>query len=223
MNLVQGLRSRRTSLRHTSSPPVVVWEPIPDLCTPSELSNLQEASTFVDVISPNGEELAEFFATGDSVWTREDMVRTLLGKCGDNPPQAIVVRDGADGSRLYHGGKVVHLRAYHQDAELVVDPTGGGNTYLGGLTMALTTNVVPDTETTLETLGLSEGAVAWQAMRTLSAAIHATIAASFAIEQIGVPVLGLDGRGSWNGELYEDRYLQYLQRERAYLVHQLGA
>ncbi|EGX94653.1 MAK32-like protein [Cordyceps militaris CM01] len=70
------------------------------------------------------------------------------------------------------------IPAYHQDAAAVVDPTGGGNTFLGGLSVALARD--EDVET---------------------AAIWGTVAASFAIEQVGPPTLGKDesGEETWNG------------------------
>ncbi|OAA80797.1 MAK32-like protein [Akanthomyces lecanii RCEF 1005] len=70
------------------------------------------------------------------------------------------------------------IPAYHQDAAKVVDPTGGGNTFLGGLSVALARD--EDVET---------------------AAIWGTVAASFAIEQVGPPTLGKDDNGeeTWNG------------------------
>ncbi|KAK7744836.1 hypothetical protein SLS62_009998 [Diatrype stigma] len=67
----------------------------------------------------------------------------------------------------------------------VVDPTGGGNTFLGALAVALAR-------------GKSlEEAAAW-----------ATVAASLAIEQVGVPILGHDaeGRETWNGVRVDDRF-----------------
>ncbi|TQV96573.1 hypothetical protein V2A60_003039 [Cordyceps javanica] len=70
------------------------------------------------------------------------------------------------------------IPAYHQDASSVVDPTGGGNTFLGGLSVALARD--EDIET---------------------AAVWGTVAASFAIEQVGPPSLGKDDSGeeTWNG------------------------
>ena len=59
------------------------------------------------------------------------------------------------------------LPPYHTDSAKVVDPTGGGNTFLGGLGVAL---------------GRGEGVE--------EASIWASVAASFAIEQVGVPTLG---------------------------------
>ena len=73
----------------------------------------------------------------------------------------------------------------------VVDPTGGGNTFLGGLAVALAR-------------GKSiEEACAW-----------GHVAASFAIEQVGFPVLSVDeeGRETWNGVRVEDRLRAFQER-----------
>ncbi|KAK3294692.1 Ribokinase-like protein [Chaetomium fimeti] len=75
--------------------------------------------------------------------------------------------------------------------EKVVDPTGGGNTFLGGLSVALAR-------------GKSiEEACAW-----------GHVAASFAIEQVGFPVLSVDeeGRETWNGVRVEDRLEEFQGR-----------
>ena len=73
----------------------------------------------------------------------------------------------------------------------MVDPTGGGNTFLGALAVALARG---------KTL---EEAAAW-----------ATVAASFAIEQVGVPTLGCDaeGRETWNGVRVDDRFEEFKTR-----------
>ncbi|KAK0636882.1 putative MAK32 protein [Bombardia bombarda] len=73
----------------------------------------------------------------------------------------------------------------------VVDPTGGGNTFLGALAVALARG---------KTI---EEACAW-----------GSVAASFAIEQVGVPVLGTDeqGRETWNGARVEERLDQFQAR-----------
>ncbi|KAF7559463.1 hypothetical protein G7046_g4702 [Stylonectria norvegica] len=83
------------------------------------------------------------------------------------------------------------IPAYHQDSSKVVDPTGGGNTFLGGLAVALARG------------GSLE-----------DAAISGTVAASFAIEQVGVPALG-EGPGgleTWNGLCVEDRLCEFRKR-----------
>lgn len=83
------------------------------------------------------------------------------------------------------------IPAYHTDKEKVVDPTGGGNTFLGGLAVALAR-------------GKSlEEAAAW-----------GSIAASFAIEQVGPPTLEKDEEGNetWNGVPVAERLEEYKQR-----------
>ncbi|KAI0203773.1 Ribokinase-like protein [Astrocystis sublimbata] len=73
----------------------------------------------------------------------------------------------------------------------VVDPTGGGNTFLGGLAVALARGK-----------NLEEAA-AW-----------GSVAASFAIEQVGMPILAQDaeGRETWNDVRVEDRFEEFKTR-----------
>ena len=70
------------------------------------------------------------------------------------------------------------LPAFHQSPDKVIDPTGGGNSFLGGLGVALARGE-----------GLED------------AAIWGSVAASFAIEQVGMPELKVDedGAETWNG------------------------
>jgi hypothetical protein len=76
------------------------------------------------------------------------------------------------------------IPAYHQDASKVVDPTGGGNAFLGGLAVALA-----------------------RGKKLEEAARWGSVSASFAIEQVGMPTLGTDaeGREVWNGVRVEER------------------
>lgn len=216
MTLAKGLRHRRAALDSSASAPIIVWEPIPDLCTPAELANLREAATYVDVISPNGEELAAFFASGTEDLEQSEMVAALT-----SARQAVVVRDGADGSRLYLHGKTVHFRAYHSHSDNVIDPTGGGNTYLGALAMALGGTISPDAGEILKAVSRGELAGIDFPPRLIAAVVHATIAASYAIEQVGVPTLDRGITDSWNGETYTERCHAYLRREGSYLSSQI--
>ncbi|OBT91705.1 hypothetical protein VE01_10257 [Pseudogymnoascus verrucosus] len=70
------------------------------------------------------------------------------------------------------------LPAYHTNSAKVIDPTGGGNAFLGALTI-----------THARGAGLEE------------AARWGNVAASLAIEQVGMPVLSFDEKGGerWNG------------------------
>ena len=78
-----------------------------------------------------------------------------------------------------------------KDQDRVVDPTGGGNAFLGGLAVALARG------------GPLEEAACW-----------ASVAASLCIEQVGVPVLGADesGKETWNGERVDDRLQKFMKR-----------
>lgn len=91
------------------------------------------------------------------------------------------------------------LPAYHTGSpDRVVDPTGGGNTFLGALAVALAR-------------GKSlEEAAAW-----------GSVAASFAIEQVGTPTLGKikdrnedgkQGGETWNGVRVDDRFEEFKDR-----------
>ncbi|OAA68536.1 carbohydrate/purine kinase [Niveomyces insectorum RCEF 264] len=89
----------------------------------------------------------------------------------------------ADGGDFEEGG----------DKPKVVDPTGGGNAFLGGFSVAVARGKSLD-----------------------EAAVWGNVAASFAIEQVGVPVRGqdADGRETWNGVRVDDRCAAYEARLR---------
>jgi hypothetical protein len=92
-------------------------------------------------------------------------------------------------------GLEMWLPAYFREAqaERVMDPTGGGNGFLGGLAVALARGKE------------LEEAAAW-----------GSVAASFAIQQVGMPVLGKDevGRETWNGVLVEERLEEYMKKAK---------
>ncbi|TQN70427.1 hypothetical protein CSHISOI_05097 [Colletotrichum shisoi] len=83
------------------------------------------------------------------------------------------------------------IPAVHTDPAKVVDPTGAGNTFLGGLAVALARGK-----------GVEE------------AATWGSVAASFAIEQVGMPKLDQDENGieTWNGVKVEDRLAEFKSR-----------
>ncbi|KAI9824405.1 MAG: hypothetical protein M1832_001940 [Thelocarpon impressellum] len=178
---------------------LLIWEPVPDLCTPAELENCFEAIRGVHVVSPNHDELAGFFGssgvvaeTGDvDLGLVEQWCRVLLDRgIGVDGKGAVVVRAGKSGCYTATREMSRWLPAFHQDPFKVVDPTGGGNAFLGGLAVGL-----------VRTQSLEE-AVIW-----------GTVAASFAIEQVGMPELGSDARGeTWNGARVRERLEQFRTR-----------
>lgn len=233
--------------------PVIIWEPVPDLCTPEELLNLTNCLPIVDICSPNHAELAGFMGdTGLDPETGEISTSAVERSCeqllGSMPLQSftLVVRAGEKGCYVARnggrkrttgaksgtkrrkkdytrgglqpdtdmealfagllqdeGGSIAReeievdpgierwIPAVHTDKGKVVDPTGGGNTFLGGLAVGLARGK-----------GVEE------------AATWGSVAASFAIEQVGVPEIGKDEEGNetWNGVRVDDRLRDFHDR-----------
>lgn len=203
---VNGVLSKRASMHDSlsipgESRPVFIWEPVPDLCTPEELPNTFTALRYVDVISPNHEELAAMFSfkhplEGLSKAAIESHAQQLLDAgIGPDKQGAVVVRAGAEGCFVLSATQRLWLPAYHTDASRVVDPTGGGNGFLGGLAVGLVrTN-----------------------FDVVEAAKWGNIASSFTIEQVGMPVLetSADEDGAqekWNGASVQQRLAEYRER-----------
>lgn len=175
--------------------PYFIWEPVPDLMTPDELENIKEALHIVDIVSPNHDELGALFhfKHTDTIDCSavELQAPTLIGNgVGPNGEGSIVVRCGKEGSFVANSQHREWIPAYHQDQAKVIDPTGGGNGFLGGLAIGL-----------VRSKDIIE-AIKW-----------ASISASFCIEQVGPPVL--DDFGShelWNGCNVFERLQEYKQR-----------
>lgn len=203
VKLVKGiLEARERGERKMLGQPLFVWEPVPDLCVPEELENALEALRYVDVVSPNEGELAALFgehgedASGvDAVEGRmqrqceELLTRGFGGRTG-----AVVVRTGKEGCYVATKERHTLFPAYHRENRIskktgrqklskVVDPTGGGNAFLGGFCMGVLQG------TTRDATAFEDGA------------LFGTIAASFAIEQVGMPKLsGEEEDELWNGK-----------------------
>ncbi|KAK4165188.1 protein MAK32 [Cladorrhinum sp. PSN259] len=118
-----------------------------------------------------------------------DMFSLFAGLMRDESDEGVVAREEIE----VDPGVERWVPSYYQGEEgkqKVVDPTGGGNTFLGGLSVALARGK-----------GVEE-ACAW-----------GNVAASFAIEQVGMPVLGeTDGKETWNGVVVEQRLKGFLER-----------
>jgi fructose-1-phosphate kinase PfkB-like protein len=114
---------------------------------------------------------------------------------------AVVVRAGKDGCFVARQEFRKWLPAFHQSPEKVVDPTGGGNGFLGGLAM-----------------GLVRGGTSSGVHNIEEASIWGSISASFAIEQVGMPVLSHGPNGeTWNEVRVEDRLSEFRQRLAKYV------
>jgi sugar/nucleoside kinase (ribokinase family) len=184
------------------SRPLFIWEPVPDLCTLEELDNCKVALKHVDIVSPNHSELGAFY--GKAVDSEghvdyraiedlsEQWIQWGIGPEGNG---AVVVRAGKDGCYVRDRQIGKWIPAVHESADKVVDPTGGGNGFLGGFAVGLVRR------------GNVEEAAVW-----------GSIAASFAIEQVGMPILvrTLDGE-TWNGVRIEQRLAEFRKRLDRYV------
>jgi len=197
VSMIDGILDRRREYGKEVEAPIFVWEPVPDLCTPEELENCKRALQRVDYVSPNHEELAGFYGAQGN--TNDSVDRPLIEKCTrdwlqshtqDSKPKAVIVRAGKEGCYVAGGTENSWIPAYHQRDEKVVDPTGGGNAFLGGLAIELA-----------------------RGSSIMDAAICGSVAASFAIEQVGVPELNSVGseKEEWNGKSAANR-VEELQR-----------
>ncbi|KAF2479544.1 Ribokinase-like protein [Neohortaea acidophila] len=203
ISLVQRILDRRKAETAVTDAPIFIWEPVPDLCIPDELENTYEALNHVDIVSPNHEELASLFAykqpeTGEvDRGAVEGQCQDLLARCSESSRlNAVVVRAGKEGCFVARRKTKQWLPAYHQDSSNVLDPTGGGNGFLGGFAVGLVRN---------------EGDV-------IEAARWGSVAASFCIEQIGLPMLNTIIASAtcvdevWNDESVSDRLSEYNTR-----------
>ncbi|KAK4705250.1 hypothetical protein P7C70_g957, partial [Phenoliferia sp. Uapishka_3] len=169
-------------------PPLIFFEPIPDSCIPENLPTLLEILPLLEVFSPNHEEASGFFGIGEEeVKARgkkgiEDVAARFL----ERGARRVVVRSGAWGAWIVEkGSDGMWVDAYHKDASKVVDVTGAGNSFVGGLIAGLSlhpTNILLATQ-------------------------MASVSASFIIEQFGLAKFerGEDGKEMWNGEAAEKR------------------
>ena len=207
IDLVESILGLRSS-RQDPARPLFIWEPVPDLCVTTEYEHCLRALKLVDVVSPNSGEMGGFFGrdTNAPDHVRHRLIEELGSQwlesgVGPDGSGAIVVRCGKDGCLVMRRRARKWMPAYHQSAERVIDPTGGGNGFLGGLAVGL---VRSGAKSGLERL---EEAAAW-----------GSIAASFAIEQVGMPALSQGQEGErWNHVVVEERLSEFKQRLASYV------
>ena len=196
--LVLRILERRREVDTTTSRPLFIWEPVPDLCITSELELVKSALHLVDILSPNHEELGALFGFDHSAGFDESaiapQVQSLLESgIGIDGKGAVIVRAGKRGCFVASREVSTWLPPFHTTSRPVVDPTGGGNGFLGGFALGLvrTDNIID--------------AAAW-----------GNVAASFCIEQVGPPRLTRSqsdgGNENWNGCDVMERLEEYRAR-----------
>ncbi|KAB8305162.1 hypothetical protein EYC80_004453 [Monilinia laxa] len=189
------------------TPPLIIWEPLPPTCKPSELENLMNAIAVVDIFSPNHIELANFFGLDMSTLV---FSRYLIEELGNKVMEwgivrdkkgTVVIRCGPDGCCVWYRkqSKWVWIEPYWtaEDKKRVVDATGAGNAFLGGF------------------------AVGWERSGgdEIVGCVFGSVSAGVVCEAIGVPILdrvgdvyGENSRETWNGVDVEKRLEEYWQR-----------
>ncbi|KAI0080739.1 Ribokinase-like protein [Panus rudis PR-1116 ss-1] len=179
--------------------PITIFEPIPDRCIPEELPALI-GRLIMRNVSPNADEALSLLSMKVSVSrasVEEAANRFLDIGVGSEGRGSIIIRSGALGAYIMtrgRGGRWVDPFWTAEDASRVVDVTGAGNAFLGGLSAGL----------------LAEKDV-------YKAALYATVSSSFVIEQEGLPrIKRVDMHGSdvesWNGELPFERLARLKER-----------
>ncbi|KAK9360938.1 Ribokinase-like protein [Lipomyces starkeyi] len=195
-DLIEGIVEQRKSTKKDLPLPVIAWEPVPDLCTPEHLDACLAVLPMVNILTPNAAEAAAFFGLPEP-FEKESIeeigIRFLPFMRED---AAIVVRAGSHGCLILSKWcETLWLEAYHTPfPDRVIDPTGAGNTFVGGLCTGYV---------------LSNGDI-------IEASIYGNVAAGLSIEQVGLAKLTLpndDGQPElWNGSEVMDRVKEYKAR-----------
>ncbi|KAH7100627.1 Ribokinase-like protein [Auriculariales sp. MPI-PUGE-AT-0066] len=180
--------------------PRTLYEPIPDLCVPAELPALIKILPDIHILSPNADEALSLLS--ESILgplTRDTIEQAAYALLKHGVKEAVIIRAGATGVFvLVRGAKEAYwVPAFWSEdnpeaKNKVVDVTGAGNAFLGGLAAGLY-------------LGSSQGGL--EAL-VLEATLYATVSASFTIEQPGLPRLDSEARfgrvgmgETWNGDV----------------------
>jgi len=171
-------------------------------CVPKELPALKDILPDIDILSPNCEEALSFLGIVENHRTRaaieEACVQFLNFGVGRDQQGWVIIRSGHLGACVAkRGGKIRWVDAFFQDEDekmgRVLDVTGAGNSFLGGLSAGLL---------------LANGDV-------YEAAFYASVSASFAIEQFGLPSFQPE-TNRWNN----DNPIRRLRELRARHPHQ---
>jgi sugar/nucleoside kinase (ribokinase family) len=180
--------------------PTTIFEPIPDRCIPEELPSLKAVLPHIAILSPNAEEALSLLSlplvvTKSAVENAaSEFLKMGVGKENSG---SIIIRSGALGAYVITSNrKGQWIDAFWSSAENideVVDVTGAGNSFLGGLAAGLS---------------IANGDV-------YEASLYASVSASFTVQQFGVPHLtvGSNGVEEWNQDSPHRRLEVLRQRQ----------
>jgi sugar/nucleoside kinase (ribokinase family) len=198
-----SLRQKRCSSRYLSSSRSD-YKPVsqsarsssgafPASCTKEQREDFLSACTHVDVFSPNHLELCSLFEDHAAEGFDRDIIERHTTLFSHACACIVVVRAAEHGSpTIEHSNNTVKWLPpfYALDSSEVVDATGAGNAFLGGFMAGWT---------------LKQDAV--------EASVYGNVAASFAVEQSGLPSLQAVGEQEmWNGVRVVNRLAGYRTR-----------
>ena len=185
--------------------PLVIWEPAPLACKAENLQSCLDAAALVDVFSPNHIELARLFqdsaVSPDKFEIERLALKILDSGVGPEGNGVVVIRAGENGCFVQSRGLARKWIPPFYEAGIgegqsskVVDPTGAGNAFLGAFSVGW-----------IHTGG-----------DIVEAASYGSVAASFALEQVGMPVMSGEEDGElWNGVSVSGRSLDYRARRKS--------
>ncbi|KAJ7667811.1 Ribokinase-like protein [Mycena polygramma] len=178
--------------------PTIIYEPIPDRCVPDELGPLVKILPQIDILSPNAEEALGLLSLplppskGRIEEAAQKFLELGVGVDGNG---CVVIRSGSMGACVAlkdRSARWVPAFWTEKDADKIVDVTGAGNGFLGGLGAGLL---------------FEDGDI-------FKASFHASVAASFIIEQEGLPTVSLvNGSTQWNGDSPQRRLDELKKRQ----------
>lgn len=166
--------------------PVLVYEPFEGVCTPQEYPKLAAIMGDIDILSPNAEEALRMLAMPLPVTkTKVEEAAAAFIKAGVK--LCVIIRCAGLGAYALEtgaAGRGFWTPAFwaEKDTGRIVDVTGAGNSFLGGLSAGLA----------------KSGGDVKEAM------LYASVSASFTIEQSGLPSVTLTASSPrkelWNGD-----------------------
>lgn len=183
--------------------PITIFEPIPDRCVPDELPSLVEVLPSISILSPNAEEALGLLSMPLPITHAKieaAAAKFLDYGVGKDGQGSVVIRSGALGAYSVSRatkGRWVEAFWGPNDLHRVIDVTGAGNAFLGGVGAGLKF-----------TQDIHE------------AVLYAAVSASFVIEQEGLPSME-PGGGSWNGDSPQRR-LSDLRRRSGILERDIS-
>ncbi|CAH2350711.1 hypothetical protein CLIB1423_02S03400 [[Candida] railenensis] len=120
---------------NNSAIPQFIWEPVPYDCIPENYDALCKLLAKVDIFTPNLIEAQNFIETTDKELPTAELKQFVddhFMKYLTKPSSGALIRCGARGCYIRTPKLSSVIPAYHDDQTLVIDPTGGGNSFCGG-------------------------------------------------------------------------------------------